>query len=275
VDWGLLLLIALGFGVGAYGTVIGAGGGFILVPALLFLFPGYNPERVTAISLAVVWANATSGSIAYARLRRIDFVTGAIFVLASIPGVLAGTFVVRFVDERLFSALFGALLLVMAGVVLAPRPTTIREPVRRPGQIVRVMVMPDGVSYRYAYIVWQAALLSLGVGFIASLFGVGGGVMHVPLMIVLFRIPVELAVATSQFILAMMSGGASAVHLSSGALAGRQLVEAAFLAAGAIPGAQAGAWLARRLSNRRVLGLLALALVALSVRLIIRGVAGL
>ena len=66
----LVLMALLGLAVGAYGTIIGAGGGFILVPLLLFIFPGYGPEKVTAISLAVVWANATSGSIAYARQRQ-------------------------------------------------------------------------------------------------------------------------------------------------------------------------------------------------------------
>ncbi len=46
--------IALGFGVGAYGTLIGAGGGFVLMPLLLLMYPEENPDRLTAISLAVV-----------------------------------------------------------------------------------------------------------------------------------------------------------------------------------------------------------------------------
>ena len=61
MDLTLVWMALLGLVVGAYGTVIGAGGGFVLVPLLLFMFPNYGPEKVTAISLAVVWANATSG----------------------------------------------------------------------------------------------------------------------------------------------------------------------------------------------------------------------
>ena len=271
MDAGLLLLVALGFAVGAYGTIIGAGGGFILVPALLLIYPDYDPEQVTAISLAVVWANATSGAVAYARQRRIDYVTGLIFAVSSVPGVVAGALVVGYVPERAFSVLFGALLLAMAVITLLPRPTAIREPRPERGLLVRTVVMPGGVSYRYAYKVWQAVLLSLAIGFVSSLFGVGGGVIHVPMMIVLFRIPIELAVATSHFVLALMAGGASVVHLASGSLAGEQLLQAAALAAGAIPGAQAGAWLAHRMPARRVLPLLALALVALGGRLILKG----
>jgi uncharacterized membrane protein YfcA len=270
-----ILLAALGFGVGAYGTIIGAGGGFILVPLLLFIYPDYSPEQVTAISLAVVWANATSGAIAYARQRRIDYVTGLIFAAASVPGVVGGALVVQFVPERLFSLLFAALLLSMAALIVQPRPSGIREPRRERGLLVRTMVMRDGVSYRYSYKLWQALLLSVAIGFLSSLFGVGGGVIHVPMMIMLFRIPIELAVATSHLILALMAGGGTIVHLGTGALSGEQLAQAAALGAGAVPGAQAGAWLAHRMPAQRVLPLLALALVVLAIRLFVRGALGL
>jgi uncharacterized membrane protein YfcA len=271
VDASLLLLVALGFAVGAYGTIIGAGGGFILVPALLLIYPDYDPEQVTAISLAVVWANATSGAVAYARQRRIDYVTGLIFAASSVPGVIGGALVVGYVPERSFSILFGALLLTMSVITLQPRPTAIREPRPERGLLVRTMTAPGGVTYRYSYKVWQAVLLSLAIGFVSSLFGVGGGVIHVPMMIVLFRIPIELAVATSHFVLALMTGGATTVHLASGSFSGEQLLQAGALAVGAIPGAQAGAWLAHRMPAHRVLPLLALALVALGLRLILKG----
>ena len=56
-------LVAIGVLVGAYGTLIGAGGGFVLVPLLLLLYPHESPARLTAVSLAVVLANASSGSL--------------------------------------------------------------------------------------------------------------------------------------------------------------------------------------------------------------------
>ncbi len=64
-----LWAIPLGFLVGAYGTLIGAGGGFVLMPVLLVLYPGQSPELLTSISLAVVFFNAASGSWAYARVE--------------------------------------------------------------------------------------------------------------------------------------------------------------------------------------------------------------
>ena len=272
MDLTLLWMALLGLAVGAYGTVIGAGGGFVLVPLLLFIFPGYGPEKVTAISLAVVWANATSGSIAYARQRRIDYVTGLLFAGASVPGVVAGALVVHLVPERMFSIMFGLLLLAIVGVLVTQRgANTIREPLVARGVLVRTITTEQGVTYRYAYRVWQGVVLSLAVGFASSLFGIGGGVIHVPAMIVLFRIPVPFAVATSHFILAGMAGGGTLVHLINGTLSGQALRQAVALGAGAVVGAQIGAWLSHRVSGPAVLRLLALALVALSVRLILKG----
>ena len=264
----LVGLVALGFVVGAYGTVIGAGGGFILVPVLLFVYPEYGPEQVTAISLAVVCANATSGSIAYARHRRIDYRTGALFAVSSIPGVISGAIVVHYVPERLFSGLFGLMLLMLAAVALRGRSASVRPPQRGRGVLVRRLEDPEGRTYIYAYKIWQGVVLSVGVGFVSSLFGIGGGVIHVPAMIILLHIPVPFAVATSHFVLAFMSGGGSMVHLIDGSLGGEQLVKAGALALGAIPGAQVGALISHRIKGRYVLILLAVAIVVLGVRLL-------
>ena len=264
----LVGLVALGFVVGAYGTVIGAGGGFILVPVLLFVYPEYGPEQVTAISLAVVCANATSGSIAYGRHRRIDYRTGALFAVSSIPGVISGAIVVHYVPERLFSGLFGLMLLMLAAVALRGRSASVRPPQRGRGVLVRRLEDPEGRTYIYAYKIWQGVVLSVGVGFVSSLFGIGGGVIHVPAMIILLHIPVPFAVATSHFVLAFMSGGGSMVHLIDGSLGGEQLVKAGALALGAIPGAQVGALISHRIKGRYVLILLAVAIVVLGVRLL-------
>src|SRR5207245_2044054 len=115
------LLIPLGFVVGAFGTLIGAGGGFILVPALLLLYPTAKPSVITGISLAVVFFNAASGSIAYARERRIDWRTGLTFAAATTPGAVFGALAVSFVPRGVFDALFGLLLLGLAVVMFRPR----------------------------------------------------------------------------------------------------------------------------------------------------------
>ena len=83
-------LIALGFGVGVYGTLIGAGGGFILMPLLLLMHPNASPEHLTSISLAVVFFNAFAGSESYAVMGRIDFKSGLMFAAPLFPGQSSG-----------------------------------------------------------------------------------------------------------------------------------------------------------------------------------------
>lgn len=116
--------------------------------------------------------------------------------------------------------------------------------------------------------------MSMAVGLISSLFGIGGGAIHVPAMISLLHIPVSFAVATSQFILAFMSGGGTIIHLANGTLSGEQLTKTAALAAGTIPGAQVGARLAVRMKGRTVVRLLVAALLLLSARLLVKGITG-
>jgi uncharacterized membrane protein YfcA len=243
------------------------------VPVLLFVYPDYEPEEITSISLAVVFANTVSGSIAYARQQRIDYRTGAIFAAAAAPGVIAGAYAVHFVPQRLFILIFAFLLLALAAITLRGRTRRIRPPLRGRG-VIRRSIFMGGRTYLYSYYLWQGVLLSVGVGFLSSLLGIGGGAIHVPAMIVWLHFPVEIAVATSQFILVFMSGGATSIHLLEGTLAGSTLGKAVALGLGSIPGAQVGARIAQRLRPRQVLVLLAIGLLGLSARLFVKAVFG-
>src|SRR5580704_3053332 len=108
------LLFAIGLLVGGLGTLIGAGGGFILVPVLLFLYPSLQPESITAVSMAIVACNAISGTAAYARAGRIDYRAGMQFSLFTIPGSILGVIATRYIPKYLFTIFFGALLIGLA-----------------------------------------------------------------------------------------------------------------------------------------------------------------
>ncbi len=110
-------LVGLGVAIGAFGTLIGAGGGFLLVPLLLLLYHFSHPTAV-GTSLALVFLNAASGTVAYLRQRRVDLSLGGTFAAATIPGAVAGAFVSRLLSTSTFSLTFGVILLGIA-VVLA------------------------------------------------------------------------------------------------------------------------------------------------------------
>src|SRR5438309_8982902 len=113
-----LAWVAVGIVVGAYGTLVGAGGGFAMVPILLLVYPQQSPAQLTAVSLGAVFANVISGSIGYARLRRIDYRTGLMLAPATIPGAVIGALVVGAIPRAAFDAVMGGALILVAGFLL-------------------------------------------------------------------------------------------------------------------------------------------------------------
>src|SRR4030042_5305172 len=106
------LLIGIGILVGTFGTLIGAGGGFVLMPILLIAYPQAKVETVTCISLAVVFFNALSGSAAYAKMKRIDYRSGIIFAIATIPGAILGALTTDYIPRHIFNLTFGIIMII-------------------------------------------------------------------------------------------------------------------------------------------------------------------
>ncbi|HYM48931.1 MAG TPA: sulfite exporter TauE/SafE family protein, partial [Candidatus Limnocylindrales bacterium] len=181
--------VSLGAGVGAFGTLIGAGGGFILVPVLLLLYPHRSPEQLTAVSLAVVFANATSGSLSYFRLRRVDYRSGIVLALATLPGAILGAIAVGFVPRRAFDLIMGVALLLVSLYLLVRPHRSMPWWLDSRFAVSRTLVDSQGVTYQYRFNLALAAGLSLGVGFVSSLLGIGGGIIHVPLLTTFFAFP--------------------------------------------------------------------------------------
>ena len=263
------LLLALGVVAGTYGTIVGAGGGFVIIPALLLFYPDESASVVTAISLAVVLANATSGSAAYAALRRIDYRTGVAFALATIPGAVVGALATQAVPRRVFDALFGIVLIsVSAYIALRPALSEGGWGWRPRPNTYRSLADVEGIRYSYAFN-WQTGVtISFFVGLNASFLGLGGGIIHVPVMVALLDFPAHIAVATSHFILVFTSLAATLVHVATGSL-NDDWPKVIPLAVGAIAGAQVGARLSQRLPEKAIVRLLAFALFTVGIRLLI------
>jgi uncharacterized membrane protein YfcA len=256
-------LSGLGLAVGAIGTLIGAGGGFVLLPVLVLLYPQDSPALLTAISLTVVCANATSGSIAYRRMGRIDVRAGLWFAAAGLPGAVLGALLTHRLDHRLFDPLLGGVLLMGAGFILLS-PTSER---REATSGTRTLVERDGTTHIYTPRLTLGALLSVGIGFLSSLVGIGGGIIHVPVMVYLLGFPTHIATATSHFVLAILALSAVITHAATGTLGpviGRLLP----IIIGVLAGAQFGAWASSRIHGRWILRGLAIALAIVGVRLL-------
>ena len=265
-EW--LLLLLTGLGIGAYGTIIGAGGGFILVPLLLILYPTESSESIASVSLAVVFFNALSGTIAYARLKRVDYGSGVLLALATVPGAILGALTTPLIPRRPFDLIVGCLLVGLS-IFLVVRPLAEAREWSGRFRMSRRMIDPDGTVQSWSYNPVLGAAVSVVIGFVSSLLGIGGGFIHVPVMVDLLNFPVHVASATSHFTLTVMSAVGSAVHLLTGTLVGGA-ARVVPLSIGVVIGAQMGARLAQRMRGAWIIRALVLALAFVGARLIFK-----
>jgi uncharacterized membrane protein YfcA len=250
-------LIFFGLVVGTAGTLIGAGGGFLIMPAFLIFYKEKDPSVLTAISLAVVCANALSGSIAYAKMRRINYRAGALFALAAVPGAVVGALIIDYIPTKVFDILFG-LTLIFVGTYLFISV----EKRLNPQQADAKSIPPYNVKVGMG--------ISTVVGLLSSLLGIGGGIIHVPMMVYVLNFPVHFATATSHFTLAIMAMAGTIVHIYEGNLSGQWSI-ILMLAIGVIAGAQIGARISQRFKSTWIIKFLAISLAIVGIRIMYQG----
>jgi uncharacterized membrane protein YfcA len=272
----ILLWAMAGVGVGTYGTLVGAGGGFIMVPIVLFFIPGISPAEAAGTSLAVVFFNALSGTASYIRQGRVDFWTGNRFALATVPGSIVGAYISNLFSSRPFYVVFGLFLITIAGfLTLRPDPRIAVHASLMPGEtrslprfwVVRTVTDRDGERFEFAYNFWGGMALSFAVGFLSSILGIGGGIIHVPALVFLFNFPAHVATATSHYILVISALVGALSHFAAGDIRWTPMIG---LAIGVIPGAQIGARLSRRLHGKWIIRGLAFALAVVGLRLLFK-----
>ena len=244
-------LVLLGFVAGSFGTLVGAGGGFIVMPILLMFYKSWPPEVVTAVSLAMICGNSISGSIAYARMGRIHYRAGLLFAATAVPGSLLGAVVLDYIPRHVFDAFFGTAML-LASVYLIIWSGKLKE---------------SHVSTGHKFNLWIGVVSSFFVGMLSTMLGIGGGIIHVPVMIYMLDFPVHLATATSHFVLAIMTFSATVYHVCAGHLTGKYLLTF-FMIIGVTAGAQLGAWASRKVSGKWIVKGLAIALMIAAARIL-------
>ena len=140
-----------------------------------------------------------------------------------------------------------------------------------PGYVHRRLTDARGERYEYAFNLRGGLVLSFFVGFLSSILGIGGGIIHVPAMVFLFDFPAHLATATSHFVLAITALVGSVGNLAAGRIL---YLPAAAMALGAIGGARVGAAISQRVKGAGIVRVLSLALVVVGGRLIYGAIHG-
>lgn len=267
-----IICLVIGILTAFMGSLMGLGGGVILVPTLLLLheflesFAWATPQTIVGISLVVMIFTALSSTISYFKAGRVDYKTGMLFLIGSIPGSMFGSWLNQFFDTNAFLLYFG-IITILVSMLFFLKPD--RKEVTPDQKGVRSFKIA-GKTYYYRVSIPVVFIVSLAVGIISGLFGIGGGSIMVPAMILLFGFPIHIATATSMFMIFFVSIIGASTHIALGHIAWEYVF---FFIPGAWVGGKLGAMVNQRLTGNVLEWVLRILLVIIGVRMIFQGLA--
>lgn len=271
MEYFLLAIIALASGI--LGSLVGLGGGVILIPATLFVginlgyFPEITPQTVVGLSVVMMIFIGLSSTLSYMKNKQVDFKSGFIFFIGSIPGTMLGAWLNKGLDLPSFNLYFG-LFLVLLSILLFVRDKL--KPIYWFVNHGRKTTFTDkeGKDFVYGYPIWFAVIFTFIVGMVSGLFGIGGGSLLVPAMVLLFLFPPHVAVATSMFNVFLSSIVNSASHIYLGNVPWIYTIPVII---GAYIGAKIGAGLNKKLQSKTIVFALQIVMLLIGIRSIIDG----
>ena len=242
-------LLILGFIAGFGSAFLGIGGGVIMVPALVLFF-GYEIRKSVGTSLATIVPAALVGAITHYLIKsgNIQFVTALLIIPGSIAGAKLGAILVNKINGRLLRSLFALLLLFIGlkqtGIISIPT-----------GHISSVNIYP------------LLIILGLVAGTASALFGIGGGVVLVPALSLLFGLSMHQAIATSLAVIVPTAFAGAVFHskfdnIDTGAIK--------FLIPASLAGAVSGAVFSNMTSPAALQFIFGLALILVAAKLLLK-----
>jgi len=246
-----LWLIPLGFAAGVLGSMIGLGGGIIVVPILTFF--GFSPTLAASNSLFAAFSNSVASTISYSRQKRIDYSLGIKLGLLTIPGTILGAYVSSNVAPEIFKILFGFVLIASAVYIFFSKKIESKEK----NLSKQMMVLAIGASFF--------------AGILSSFFGIGGGIIFVPLMVVGMGMAMKKAAPTSQLILFFASLSGIIVHTILGH---SDFLQAGLLSAGSFAGGLVGARLSVDIKERYLQILVSVVIIGAAIKMFFDSLGG-
>ncbi len=268
MEW--LILLVIGVTAAAVGALVGLGGGIIIVPALLFLgssalLAPVSPQVAVGTSSVILIVTGLSSTLAYMKQKKVDYTLGFILFIGSAPGSMIGAYANKGLNINQFNLYFGLFMVFMSFVLMLKNRA---KPLFGSRGLSRTFTDNEG-THTYSLEPLTGTIASFIVGFFGGLFGIGGGSLMVPAMIMLFAVPPHVAVATSMLLIFLSAIISSLTHITLGNV---DWMFAAALVPGAWFGAKLGAWLNAQIASKTVVLLLRLVLIFVGIRLILQGI---
>ncbi len=271
-----LVLVGGGIAAGVFGSLLGLGGGILIVPLLTI---GFDVPFREAVGVSLVCVIVTSSAAAghYLQQHLANLRLGMLLEVFTATGALVGGLVAFLLPERVLAGLF-AILLAYTAVSMLRRGRAAPSPaVRGPGDELgaadtgadpEVAADPASASPTLAEEIagpdyqprrlGAGAVGSLGAGLVSALLGVGGGIVKVPLMHLVMGVPLKVATATSNLMIGVTAAASAIVYLVRGGID-------PYVAGPTAVGVFVGALVGSRLATRIHVGLLRIVFVGVLV----------
>ncbi|MCW5697092.1 MAG: sulfite exporter TauE/SafE family protein [Bauldia sp.] len=276
----MLLMLGMGAAIGFVSGLLGVGGGFLLTP--LLIFAGIPTAVAVGSGAAQVVASSSSAASSYFRRRSVDLrlalVLGSGGAIGSAIGVTVFGLLQRVGQlDLVIAVLYVTFLGIVGGLMLVESVRTIVNarrgrptPLRPARQLQWAQNLPFKVRFRRSRLVVSVIpliALGLGIGFLGALLGIGGGLMVVPALIYIFRVPTSMVFGTSLVQIVITMTVATVLHAVLNQTV--DAILALILIIGGVIGAQFGARSAAVLRGETLRALLAILVLAVGARFLV------
>lgn len=271
MDVALSIYLALAAaGASILGSMLGLGGGVFIVP-LFTLFLGVDPKIAVAASAIAVVTNSVVGSTRHLRNRFVNIRLSMLLEVSTALGAILGAVIAVAVSAGFLEALLGVVLLYAAWSMLRGRKIEVQSVDPDEPDPLRLMeAYPEGSSGKVIRYVPRRVPFgigaSAGAGVLSGMLGIGGGVVQVPMMNLLMKVPVRAAAGTSSFMVGMTAVATATVFYASGKI-DLQVTVPAML--GVLLGSNVGSMLTKRLKVDRLVMIFVVVMVYLGASMIL------
>lgn len=260
---------------GLLGSLVGLGGGVLIVPLLTLVF--HLPIRFAiGASIISVIATSSGAAAAYVRDHMTNIRIGMFLEIATTLGAISGAFVAGLLAPNLLAVVFGVILLLSSAPLLMKMGEDTPEGVHN-DRLARWLHLegsyPDHqqgkvIAYQVTRTPWGLAMMYVA-GLISGLLGIGSGTFKVLALDVLMRLPIKVSTTTSNFMIGVTAAASAGIYFSRGDI---PPLVAAPVALGILVGALIGARLLARLRNQLLRVIFLLVMLVSAVEMILHGV---
>jgi uncharacterized membrane protein YfcA len=248
----ILLYLILGGTIGLLLGLLGGGGSILTVPVLVYII-GQNVHSATAMSLAIVGSSALLGAVFHSRKGDVRLRSGILLGFTSMLGAVPGVWLNRAVAGETILVLFSVLMIAVAINLLRSEPSSQKPETTSPCEL-------------YTSKDWlKITAIGLLVGILTGFFGVGGGFLIVPALVLIGKFPAHQAIGTSLLVIFMTSFSGFMSNLVFGGLDFTILL--IFIVGGAV-GVLSGTALASHVSGRTLNRTFSLFIICMALYLI-------